>query len=220
MALASMGIYVFDAKFLYDQLRRDAADPNSAHDFGNNIIPYLVQHGKAVAHRFAKSCVKSKAESEDYWRDAGTVDAYFDANMDLTRIIPALDLYDRNWPIWTYAEITPPAKFVHDADGRRGMAVSSLVSGGCIVSGASLRDSLLFTGVHVHSWAKLDGAVVLPEVDIGRGARLSRVVVDRGVKIPDGLVVGEDPELDASRFRRSDNGVCLITQPMLDRLDS
>ena len=138
MALASMGIYVFDAKFLYDQLRRDAADPNSAHDFGNDIIPYLVQHGKAVAHRFAKSCVKSKAESEDYWRDAGTVDAYFDANMDLTRIIPALDLYDRNWPIWTYAEITPPAKFVHDEEGRRGMAVSSLVSGGCIISGACL----------------------------------------------------------------------------------
>ena len=121
-----------------------------------------------MAHRFAKSCVKSKVESEDYWRDAGTVDAYWDANMDLTRIIPALDLYDHNWPIWTYAEITPPAKFVHDEDGRRGMAVSSLVSGGCIISGGALHDSLLFTGVHVHSYAKLDGAVVLPEVDIGR----------------------------------------------------
>ena len=218
MALASMGIYVFDANFLYDQLRRDAADPNSAHDFGNNIIPYLVQHGKAVAHRFAKSCVKSKAEAEDYWRDAGTVDAYFDANMDLTRIIPELDLYDQNWPIWTYAEITPPAKFVHDEDGRRGMAVSSLVSGGCIVSGASLRDTLLFTGVHVHSYATLEGAVVLPEVDIGRHARLSRVVIDRGVKIPEGLVIGEDPELDAKRFRRSEQGICLVTQPMIDRL--
>ena len=218
MALASMGIYVFDAKFLYDQLRRDAADPNSAHDFGNNIIPYLVQHGKAVAHRFAKSCVKSKSKSEDYWRDAGTVDAYFDANMDLTRIIPALDLYDRNWPIWTYSEITPPAKFVHDENGRRGMAVSSLVSGGCIISGAALRDTLLFTGVHVHSWAKLDGAVVLPEVDIGRDARLSRVVIDRGVRIPAGLVIGEDTTLDAKRFRRTDQGICLVTQPMLDRL--
>lgn len=218
MALASMGIYVFDANFLYDQLRRDAADPNSAHDFGNNIIPYLVQHGKAVAHRFAKSCVKSKAESEDYWRDAGTVDAYFEANMDLTRIIPALDLYDQNWPIWTYSEITPPAKFVHDEEGRRGMAVSSLVSGGCIVSGASLRDTLLFTGVHVHSWAALTGAVVLPEVDIGRHARLSRVVIDRGVKIPDGLVIGEDPEFDARHFRRTDQGICLVTQPMIDRL--
>ncbi len=218
MALASMGIYVFDAQFLYDQLRRDAADPNSAHDFGNDIIPYLVKHGKAVAHRFATSCVKSKAESEDYWRDAGTIDAYFEANMDLTRIVPALDLYDANWPIWTYAEITPPAKFVHEEDGRRGMAMSSLVSGGCIVSGAFLRSTLLFTGVHVHSYARLEGAVVLPEVEIGRHARLSRVVIDRGVKIPVGLVVGEDPELDAQRFRRSEHGICLITQPMLDRL--
>ncbi|MGE3741948.1 MAG: sugar phosphate nucleotidyltransferase, partial [Geminicoccaceae bacterium] len=206
------------AKFLYDQLRRDAADPNSAHDFGNDIIPYLVQHGKAVAHRFAKSCVKSESESEDYWRDAGTVDAYFEANMDLTRIIPALDLFDQNWPIWTYAEITPPAKFVHDEEGRRGMAVSSLVSGGCIISGASLRDTLLFSHVHVHSWAQLEGAVVLPEVDIGRHARLSRVVIDRGVKIPEGLVVGEDPELDARRFRRTEQGICLITQPMIDAL--
>jgi glucose-1-phosphate adenylyltransferase len=213
-----MGIYVFDAEFLFDQLRRDAADPDSAHDFGNNIIPFLVAHGKAVAHRFAKSCVKSKDEAEDYWRDAGTVDAYFDANMDLTRIIPALDLYDRNWPIWTYAEITPPAKFVHDEEGRRGQAVSSMVSGGCIISGASLRDTLLFTGVHVHSYCRLTGCVVLPEVEVGRHARLSRVVVDRGVKIPPGLVIGEDPELDARRFRRTEHGICLVTQPMLDRM--
>ena len=218
MALASMGIYVFSTAFLSDQLRRDAADPNSAHDFGQDIIPYLVKHGKAVAHRFARSCVKSKAESEDYWRDAGTLDAYFEANMDLTRIVPALDLFDRNWPIWTYAEITPPAKFVHDVDGRRGQAVSSLVSGGCIISGAFLRDTLLFTGVRVHSWASLHGCVVLPEVEIGRHARLSRVVIDRGVKIPQGLVIGEDPELDAQRFRRTEHGVCLVTQPMLDRL--
>ena len=218
LALASMGIYVFNTSLLFDQLRRDAADPHSSHDFGNDLVPYLVKHGKAVAHRFAKSCVKSKDEAEDYWRDAGTIDAYFDANMDLTRIVPALDLFDHNWPIWTYAEITPPAKFVHDQEGRRGMAVSSLVSGGCIVSGASLRDTLLFTNVHVHSFAKLGGAVVLPEVQIGRGARLSRVVVDRGVHIPPGLIVGEDPELDAKRFRRTASGVCLITQPMLDRL--
>ena len=218
LALASMGIYVFDAKFLYDQLRRDAADPHSSHDFGKDIIPYLVEHGKAVAHRFAKSCVKSKAESEDYWRDAGTVDAYFEANMDLTRIVPALDLYDHNWPIWTYAEITPPAKFVHDRDFRRGIAVSSLVSGGCIISGSSLSNTLLFTGVRVHSYGRLDACVVLPEVEIGQHARLSRVVVDRGVRIPEGLVVGEDAELDAKRFRRTENGICLITQPMLDRL--
>jgi glucose-1-phosphate adenylyltransferase len=218
-ALASMGIYVFDAKFLYDQLRRDAADPHSSHDFGKDIIPYLVTHGKAVAHRFPKSCVKSKDEAEAYWRDAGTVDAYFEANMDLTRVVPALDLYDQGWPIWTYAEITPPAKFVHDeAGGRRGTAVSSLVSGGCIVSGAQLRCSLLFTRVHVHSFARLDACVVLPEVDIGRHARLKRVVIDRGVRIPEGMVVGEDPDLDSRRFRRTENGVCLITQAMLDRL--
>ena len=217
LALASMGIYVFDAAFLFDQLRRDAADPGSSHDFGKDIIPYLVRHGKAMAHRFPKSCVRSKQENEAYWRDAGTVDAYFEANMDLTRVVPALDLYDRGWPIWTYAEITPPAKFVHDEDGRRGVAVSSLVSGGCIISGAKLHSSLLFTNVHVHSWAHLDQAVVLPEVEIGRHARLKRVVIDRGVKIPARLVVGEDPERDAQRFRRTESGVCLITQAMLDR---
>ena len=172
-----------------------------------------------MAHRFTRSCVRSDREQEPYWRDVGTVDAYWEANIDLTDIVPELDLYDQDWPIWTYAEITPPAKFVHDEDGRRGMAVSSLVSGGCIVSGASLRRSLLFTGVRVNSYAELEGAVVLPYVEIGRGARLKNVVVDRGVRIPEGLVVGEDPELDARRFRRTDKGICLITQPMIDRLD-
>jgi glucose-1-phosphate adenylyltransferase len=220
LALASMGIYVFDTGFLFEQLRRDAADPDSAHDFGKNIIPHIVRHGKAMAHRFSRSCVKSEGEREHYWRDAGTVDAYFDANMDLTTILPALDIYAQDWPIWTYAEITPPAKFVHDEeDGRRGMAVSSVVSGGCIVSGAQLRRTLLFNRVHVHSYAKLEECVVLPEVEIGRHARLSRVVVDSRVRIPPGLVVGEDPGLDARRFRRTDAGVCLITQPMLDRLE-
>jgi glucose-1-phosphate adenylyltransferase len=218
MALASMGIYVFNTNLLFDQLRRDAADPDSAHDFGHNIIPYLVTNGKAVAHRFGRSCVKSDEEAEAYWRDAGTVDAYWEANIDLTSFVPALDLYDQSWPIWTYGEITPPAKFVHDEEGRRGQAVNSLVSGGCIVSGAGLRDSLLFTGVHVHSYATLDGAVVQPYVDIGRHAQLKNVVIDRGVKIPEKLVVGEDPELDAKCFRRTDKGTVLITQPMIDRL--
>jgi glucose-1-phosphate adenylyltransferase len=218
MALASMGIYVFSTSLLFDQLKRDAADPGSSRDFGKDLIPYLVQHGKAVAHRFTDSCVKSSEEREAYWRDVGTIDAYWEANIDLTRVIPELDLYDQDWPIWTYAEITPPAKFVHDSEGRRGQAVSSLVSGGCIISGASLRNSLLFTRVHVHSYSRLEGAVILPDVDIGRDARLRNVVVDRGVKIPQGLVVGEDPELDAKRFRRSEKGICLITQPMLDRL--
>ncbi|HEY1932926.1 MAG TPA: glucose-1-phosphate adenylyltransferase [Acetobacteraceae bacterium] len=218
MALASMGIYVFETAFLIDQLRRDAADPRSSHDFGKDIIPYLVQHGKAVAHRFTDSCVRSTAETDAYWRDVGTVDAYWEANIDLTHALPALDLYDRDWPIWTYGEVVPPAKFVHDADGRRGMAVSSLVSGGCIVSGASIRRSLLFTGVHAHSYAHLDGAVVLPYVVIHRSARLRNVIIDRGVVIPAGLVVGEDPILDDARFRRTERGVCVITQPMINRL--
>ena len=218
MALASMGIYVFGTNFLFDQLRRDAADPHSSRDFGKDLIPYLVQHGNAVAHRFTQSCVRSGFEAEAYWRDVGTLDAYWKANIDLTDVVPALDLYDMDWPIWTYGEITPPAKFVHNVDGRRGQAVSSLVSGGCIVSGASLIHSLLFTGVRVHSYAAVENAVILPQVQIGRSARLRNVIVDRGVRIPEGLVVGEDPVLDGSRFRRTEQGVCLITQDMLDRL--
>ncbi len=217
-SLASMGIYVFRRELLTDQLRRDAADPGSSRDFGKDIIPWMVANGKAIAHRFTDSCVRSRAESEVYWRDVGTLDAYWEANIDLTAVVPDLDLYDRDWPIWTYAEITPPGKFVHDEDGRRGIGVASLVSGGCIVSGAAVHRSLLFTGVHVHSYASLSSCVVLPYVDIGRHSRLTNVVIDAGVRIPPGLVVGEDPELDARRFRRTDRGVCLITQPMLDRL--
>ena len=220
VALASMGIYVFETDFLFDLLKRDAADAASSHDFGRDIIPYLVQHGKAVAHRFSRSCVRSDKEIEAYWRDVGTVDAYWEANIDLTDVVPALDLYDHDWPIWTNVELTAPAKFVHDDDDRRGMAVSSLVSGGCIVSGASVRKTLLFTGVRVNSFATLEEAVVLPYVQVGRGARLTRVVVDRGVQIPEGLVVGEDPELDAKRFRRTDKGVCLITDIMIDKLSA
>ena len=219
MSLASMGIYVFETTALFEQLRRDAADADSTHDFGKDIIPYLVKHGRAMAHPFARSCVRSKSETVPYWRDVGTVDAYYAANIDLTDVVPELDLYDQSWPIWTYSEMTAPAKFVHDEDGRRGNAVSSLISGGCIVSGATLRRSLLYTNVHLHSFVSIDSAVILPYVDVARGARLSRVVVDRGVRIPPGLVVGEDPVLDAKRFRRTANGICLITQPMIDRLD-
>jgi glucose-1-phosphate adenylyltransferase len=216
--LASMGIYVFETSLLIDILKRDAADPNSSHDFGHDLIPYLVKNGKAVAHSFEKSCVRSTPGSPIYWRDVGTVDAYWEANIDLTDFVPGLDLYDQNWPIWTYGEIVPPAKFVHDEDGRRGQAISSMVSGACIVSGTEVRQSLLFTGVHAHSYGKIDQAVVLPYVQVGRYARLSRVVIDRGVVIPEGLVVGEDPELDAARFRRTPRGICLITQPMIDKL--
>jgi glucose-1-phosphate adenylyltransferase len=216
-ALASMGIYVFNTKFLIEELKRDAAAKDSSRDFGKDIIPHIVKNGKAVAHRFGDSCVRETPQHEAYWRDVGTVDAYWQANIDLTDILPELDLYDRSWPIWTYAEIRPPAKFVHNEDGRRGQAISSLVSGDCIISGSTLHRTLLFTGVLCRSYSSLNEAVVMPECVIGRHARLSRVVLDRGVKIPEGLVVGEDEELDAKRFRRTPNGVCLITQPMLDK---
>ncbi|GLS32832.1 glucose-1-phosphate adenylyltransferase [Mesorhizobium albiziae] len=219
-ALASMGIYVFKTKFLMDQLRRDAAEPGSSRDFGKDIIPYIVEHGKAVAHRFAKSCVRSTSEAQAYWRDVGTIDAYWEANIDLTDITPELDLYDRDWPIWTYAELKPPAKFVHDEDGRRGSAVSSLVSGDCIVSGAALKRSLIFTGARINSYAKLEDVVMLPDCHVGRSASLKRVVIDHGVRIPEGLVVGEDPVLDAKRFRLSEKGICLITQDMINKLEA
>ena len=217
-ALASMGVYVFDTSFLIGQLRRDAADPNSSRDFGKDLIPYLVREGKAVAHHYSRSCVRATGQTDSYWRDVGTLDAYWAANMDLTDIVPQLDLYDQNWPIWTFAEITPPAKFVHDIDGRRGQAISSLISGGCIISGASVRKSLLFTGVWLRSFSHVENAVILPQVVIERSARLRNVIIDRGVHIPEGLVVGEDPEEDAKRFRRTENGICLITQPMIDKL--
>jgi glucose-1-phosphate adenylyltransferase len=218
LALASMGIYVFETRTLFAELRRDADDPASKRDFGGDIIPRMVAEGRAKAHRFGDSCVRSVLEREPYWRDVGTVDAYWDANIGLTDVVPALDIYDRDWPIWTYGEITPPAKFVHDEDGRRGEAVSCLISGGCIVSGAFARRSLLSTGCHLHSFARVENAVLLPQVDVARGARLTNVVVDRGVRIPPGLVVGEDPVADAARFRRTAKGICLITQPMIDRL--
>ena len=218
VSLASMGVYVFDTAFLFNQLRRDAADPNSSHDFGTDIIPYIVKHGSAVAHHFERSCVRTAGQAASYWRDVGTLDAYWAANLDLTDIVPQLDLYDRNWPIWTFAEISPPAKFVHDQEARRGQAISSLVSGGCIISGATVRQSLLFTGVHLHSYSHVENAVILPYVEIERSARLTNVIIDRGVRIPAGLVVGEDPELDAERFRRTESGICLITRSMIDKL--
>ena len=218
IALASMGIYVFETAFLIDLLKKDAADPNSDHDFGKDIIPHIVKNGKAIAHHFSQSCVRSTNESEAYWRDVGTVDAYWEANIDLTDVVPGLDLYDQEWPIWTYSELTAPAKFVHDIEGRRGQAVSSLVSGGCVVSGASLKNSLLFTGVRVNSFTKIDQAVILPYVNVGRSARLTKVVIDRGVTIPEGMVIGDDPEADARNFRRTERGICLVTQNMIDRL--
>jgi len=219
-ALASMGIYVFETQFLFDQLRRDAETPGSGRDFGGDIIPYIVKHGKAVAHRFTDSCIRAAEEIEEYWRDVGTLDAYFDANLDLTDVVPKLNLYDREWPIWTDQIIAAPAKFVHDEEGRRGHAISSLISQDCIVSGALARRSLLFTGVKMGSYSSADEAVILPYCNIGRGARLSRVIIDSGVRIPERLVVGEDPELDARRFRRTESGVCLITKAMIQALQN
>ncbi len=218
MALASMGIYVFETEYMFRLLRQDAEDPNSSHDFGKDIIPKIVKNGKAIAHPFSRSCVRSGLESEPYWRDVGTVDAFWQANIDLTDFTPALDLYDSSWPIWTYSELTPPAKFIHNEEGRRGKAVSSLVSGGCIISGSELERCLLYTGVRTHSYGKLEGVIAMPYAEIGRSARLKNVVIDKGVKIPEGMVVGEDPEADAARFYRSEGGVCLITKQMIAAL--
>ncbi len=219
VCLASMGIYVFGKELLFEQLERDANDPDSDRDFGKNLIPYIVKNGKAQAHRFPKSCVRQDEEEEAYWRDVGTVDAYMEANLDLTTYEPALNMYDRDWPIWTYSELAPGAKFIHDEVGRRGAAVNSVVSAGCIISGARVDQSLLFTNVYVHSYSSLKRCIILPEVDVGEKVQMTNVVIDRGVQIPDGLAVGNDPELDAKRFYRTENGVCLITQPMIDRLE-
>jgi len=216
VALASMGIYVFNWKHLRELLIADAADPHSSHDFGNYLIPAIVRGGKAMAHRFDVSCVRDPG-APAYWKDVGTVDAFWQANIDLTDFVPELNLWDRKWPVWTYSEATPPAKFIHDEADRRGIAVSSMVSGGCIISGTEVRNSLLFTEVHTNSYATLDHAVVLPYVTVGRHARLRRVVIDRGVQIPEGLVVGEDPLEDARWFRVTEKGVVLITKPMLDK---
>jgi glucose-1-phosphate adenylyltransferase len=218
-SLASMGIYVFNARYLYEQLERDIADPNSSHDFGKDIIPAAVREGHAVAHPFALSCVGTLPGQEPYWRDVGTIDAYWDANIDLTATDPLLNLYDRNWPIWTYQPQLPPAKFVHNVDDRRGMAIESLVSGGCIISGRIWR-SLLFSSARVHSYANVEWSVLLPAVEVGRHARLSRVVIDRGCVIPDGMVIGYDPEDDARRFYRSEGGITLVTREMLHALDA
>jgi glucose-1-phosphate adenylyltransferase len=215
-ALASMGIYVFDWKMLRDLLLRDAEDPNSSNDFGNDLIPDIVKNGKAMAHKFDDSCVREPGAAA-YWKDVGTVDAFWQAHIDLTNFTPELDLWDRTWPIWTYNESVPPAKFIHDERDRRGMAISSMVSGGCIVSGTEVRNSVLFTNVHTNSYAVLDQAVILPNVVVHRSARLRQVVVDGGVIIPEGLVVGEDPSEDAKWFRVTERGTTLITQDMLDR---
>jgi glucose-1-phosphate adenylyltransferase len=219
MSLASMGIYIFNADYLYKELERDMADPDSDHDFGKDIIPRAVRNGDAAAHPFSISAVTSDENEEPYWRDVGTIDAYWDANIDLTATDPKLNLYDKKWPIWTYQAQLPPAKFVHNQADRCGMAIESVVSGGCIVSGKVFR-TVLFSSVRVHSYAQVSWSVLLPEVQIGRGARLTRTVIDRGCHIPDGMVIGEDAESDAKRFHRSENGITLVTMEMLKKLSA
>ncbi|MDR7305084.1 glucose-1-phosphate adenylyltransferase [Rhodoferax saidenbachensis] len=218
VSLASMGIYIFDSKYLYDLLEDDIANPNSSHDFGKDVIPRVVREGRAIAHPFSMSCVSSTPDAVPYWRDVGTIDAFWEANLDLASVTPELDIYDTNWPIWTSQRQLPPAKFVQDADGKHGQAINTMVSGGCIVSGSIVSNSVLFSSVRVHSFCVIDQAVLLPEVTIGQSCRLSRVVVDRGCTLPDGLVIGEDPVADAAHFERTENGVVLVTKDMLNRL--
>ncbi|MDQ7988957.1 MAG: glucose-1-phosphate adenylyltransferase [Candidatus Dactylopiibacterium sp.] len=218
MALASMGIYVFNRSYLFRELERDMADPESSHDFGKDIIPRAVRNAKAAAHPFSLSCVRNLPTDEPYWRDVGTLDAYWDANIDLTATVPKLDLYDTRWPIWSYQAQLPPAKFVHNEPGRRGVAIESVVSAGCIVSGEVVR-SLLFSNVRVHSHANVSWSVLMPGAQVGRGARVNRAVIDRDCFIPDGMVIGEDPEDDARRFYRTESGIVLVTRDMLKQLD-
>jgi glucose-1-phosphate adenylyltransferase len=214
-SLASMGIYVFNTKFLFEQLIRDADDPNSSHDFGKDIIPYLVSKYRVFAQSFEQSCVGMGEGKEAYWRDVGTIDAYWEANMELTKVIPDLNMYDQEWPIWTHQEQLPPAKFVFDEDDRRGSAIDSLVSGGCIISGSTVRRSLLFSNVRINSFSTIEDSVLLPNVNVGRHVTLKRVIVDKGCNIPDGFEVGVNPEEDKKRFHISPNGITLITPEML-----
>ncbi len=213
-AFASMGIYVFNAKFLYEQLIRDAGDSKSSHDFGGDIIPYIINKYKIQAHRFTDSCVGAKNDNY-YWRDVGTIDAYWEANMELTKVIPELNLYDREWPIWTYQEQLPPAKFVFNDEGRTGKAIDSLVSGGCLISGSRITSSVLFSDVPVNSYCDIEGSVILPKVTINRSVVLKNVVIDRGCIIPEGMQIGVDLTLDAKRFYVSEKGIVLVTPDML-----
>ncbi|MFA7282636.1 MAG: glucose-1-phosphate adenylyltransferase [Sterolibacterium sp.] len=218
-AMASMGVYVFNTEFLYEQLIRDSQDRNSSHDFGKDLIPHVISRYSTFAHNFTESCVGMKNDQPDetpYWRDVGTIDAYWEANMELTKVTPDLNVYDEEWPIWTYQEQLPPAKFVFDDDdGRRGMAIDSLVSGGNIISGAVVRRSMLFSRVRVHSYVSVEDSVILPRVDIGRSAKLRRVIVDKHCRIPEGLVAGYDAAEDRKRFHVTDKGITLITPEML-----
>ena len=210
-ALASMGNYVFNTDFLYDKLQLDSTNNQSSHDFGKDIIPMIINEAKVFAYPFQSQ----EAGKKPYWRDVGTLDAFWEANMDLVAVTPELNLYDELWPILTYQRQLPSAKFVFRAEGRQGKALDSVVSGGCIISGASIERSLLFSSVRVHSFATVDEAVVLPEVNIGRHCRIRRAIIDRGCQLPDGMVIGENPDEDTQRFRVTPNGIVLVTPDML-----
>ena len=211
VALASMGIYVFSRAFLFDQLIMDADRRSSSHDFGKDIIPSVLKEYRVMSYPFRDV----QTGRQGYWRDVGTVDAFWEANMELVSVSPELNLYDEDWPIWTYQPQLPPAKFVFDDADRRGMAVDSMVSGGCIVSGAYLRRSLLFSNVKVHSYSRIEDAVVLPDVEIGRHCRIRRAVLDRACVVPEGTVIGEDREKDMERYYVTEGGVVLVTPEML-----
>lgn len=215
LSLASMGIYVFSANFLFEQLILDADDKNSSHDFGKDIIPNLITKYRVFAQSFEQSCVGTEVGQLPYWRDVGTIDSYWESNMELTKVKPELNMYDQEWPIWTHQEQLPPAKFVFDDESRRGMAVDSLVSGGCIISGSTVYRSLLFSNVRINSYCTIADSVILPNVEIGRNVVLKKVIVDKNCIIPDGLVVGINLEEDRKRFHVSTNGVSLITPEML-----
>jgi glucose-1-phosphate adenylyltransferase len=215
ISLVSMGIYVFNAKFLFEQLIRDADDKHSGHDFGKDLIPHMIKKYHVYAQSFEQSCVGMGDDKVPYWRDVGTIDSYWEANMELTKVIPDLNMYDQEWPIWTHQEQLPPAKFVFDEDGRRGMAIDSLVSGGCIVSGSTVRRSLLFSDVRINGYCDIEDSILLPNVDVRRDVTLKRVIVDKNCKIPEGMVAGVNPDEDRKRFHVTPNGVTLITPEML-----
>ncbi|MED7819734.1 MULTISPECIES: glucose-1-phosphate adenylyltransferase [unclassified Francisella] len=216
--LASMGIYIFNSDYLYDLLEEDIANKESSHDFGKDIIPRIVKEEQALAHPFSMSCVPRGDGIKPYWRDVGTIDAFWEANLDLVANMPELNLYDKDWPVWTAQEQLPPAKFVPDEKGNNGVITNTLASGGCIVLGSELSKTLMFSNVRILSHCTIEQSVIMPDVVVGENCRLKKVIVDRGCDIPDGMVIGENPEEDAKNFFRTDKGVVLVTKPMIDKL--
>jgi glucose-1-phosphate adenylyltransferase len=218
MALASMGVYIFNADYLFRLLEEDMSKEDSSHDFGKDLLPKITAEGVAWAHPFSLSCVTQNTELPPYWRDVGTLDAYWKANLDLASVTPELDMYDRSWPIRTHMEPLPPAKFVQDRSGSHGMTMNSLVAGGCIVSGSVVVNAVLFPRVRVNSFCNIDSTILLPDVNIGRSCRLRKCVIDRACHIPEGMVIGENADEDSKRFYRSEDGVVLVTRAMLAKL--